>query len=289
MTMLNHKHFITVKDHSVSGEIFELYMDEYLDLLITYPKPSEDNLARYYESDNYISHTDGKRSLFEKVYHFVKNNALKNKLKLINNEQPDKGSLLDIGSGTGDFLVIAKQNDWAITGIEPNEKAKQIAINKGVCFVSSTKDLDDNSFDLITMWHVLEHVIDLEEQITELKRILKSTGTIIIAVPNYNSFDAKYYNSFWAGFDVPRHLWHFSKKAIQILFQRENLKVIKILPMKWDSFYVSLLSEKYKTGKMNFYKAFCIGWISNRKAKQNREYSSHIYVINNSKNENKSV
>lgn len=277
------KHFITVKDYSVSDETFELYIDRQMDLLITTPKPEEKELFRYYESENYISHTDGKRSLFEKVYHFVKNIALKNKLKLINKEQPQQGRLLDIGAGTGDFLVLAKKNNWNTVGIEPNEKAKQIAIDKGVDFVSSVKELEDYSFDIITMWHVLEHVPNLEEQIAELKRIVKPSGTIIIAVPNFKSFDASYYGKFWAAFDVPRHLWHFSKKAIKVLFQRENLNVIKVLPMKWDSFYVSLLSEKYKTGKMNYCKAFYIGWISNRKAKKNKEYSSHIYVINNSK------
>ncbi|GAW89335.1 class I SAM-dependent methyltransferase [Flavobacterium psychrophilum] len=132
------------------------------------------------------------------------------------------------------------------------------------------------------MWHVLEHVPDLENQIKLLKRLLKPNGTIIIAVPNYKSFDAKYYGEFWAAYDVPRHLWHFSKTAIEKLFANENMKLIKILPMIFDSFYVSLLSEKYKNGKMNFIKAFYIGLKSNMKAKRNLEYSSHIYVIKNS-------
>jgi 2-polyprenyl-3-methyl-5-hydroxy-6-metoxy-1,4-benzoquinol methylase len=132
------------------------------------------------------------------------------------------------------------------------------------------------------MWHVLEHVPDIEQQIKELKRLLKPNGTIIIAVPNYKSFDAKYYGPFWAAYDVPRHLWHFSKISIEKLFAQENLKLVKILPMVFDSFYVSLLSEKYKNGKMNFFKAFYIGLKSNVKAKQSLEYSSHIYVIKNS-------
>jgi 2-polyprenyl-3-methyl-5-hydroxy-6-metoxy-1,4-benzoquinol methylase len=134
------------------------------------------------------------------------------------------------------------------------------------------------------MWHVLEHVPNVENQIKELKRLLKPNGTIIIAVPNFNSFDAKYYGVFWAAYDVPRHLWHFSKTAIKSLFQKHDLELIKVLPMKFDAFYVSLLSEKYKTGKMNFITAFFIGLKSNMKAKQNLEYSSHIYVIKNAKN-----
>ena len=134
------------------------------------------------------------------------------------------------------------------------------------------------------MWHVLEHVPDLENQIAELKRLLKPNGTILIAVPNFNSFDANYYGKFWAAFDVPIHLWHFSKTAIEKLFAKEDLKLIKVLPMKFDSFYVSLLSEKYKTGKMNYLKAFFIGWKSNRYGNKNSEFSSHIYVLKNAKN-----
>jgi predicted SAM-dependent methyltransferase len=129
------------------------------------------------------------------------------------------------------------------------------------------------------MWHVLEHVPNLEEYISELKRLIKSSGTIIIAVPNFKSYDAKYYGEFWAAFDVPRHLWHFSKTAIQKLFAKQNLKLVEVLPMKFDSFYVSLLSEKYKNGKMNFLKAFWIGLKSNQYGNRKKEYSSHIYVI----------
>ena len=278
------KHFLTVKDNSVSKETFELLYDETLDLLITSPQPSEENLGKYYESDDYISHTDGKRSIFEKAYHFIKNIALKNKLSLINDLQQSKGNLLDIGAGTGDFLLVAKNNNWNTVGIEPSEKAKAIAKAKGVELKSNLSELESNSFDIITMWHVLEHVPNLENQIKELKRLLKPNGSILIAVPNFKSFDANYYKEFWAAYDVPRHLWHFSKTAIEKLFAKEELELIKILPMKFDSFYVSLLSEKYKTGKMNYIKAFSIGMQSNLKAKKNYEYSSHIYVLKNAKN-----
>ena len=280
MSFQNNIFYQKVKDYSVSKEIFDLHHNPEYDLLITFPKPSIEKLPSYYESEDYISHTDGKRSLFEKLYHFIKNIALKNKLNLINS-QSQKGKLLDIGAGTGDFLVVAKKNGWQITGIEPSEKPRNIAIQKGVSFVNNLAELEDNFFDVITMWHVLEHVPDLEFQIKELKRLIKPNGTILIAVPNFNSFDANYYGKFWAAFDVPRHLWHFSKTAIEKLFAVENLKLVKIVPMKFDSFYVSLLSEKYKNGKMNFLNAFWIGWKSNRYGKRKSEYSSHIYVIKN--------
>lgn len=282
MDISNKKHFLNVIDHSVSKETFDLYYDQDLDMLITSPQPSPESLGKYYESTDYISHTDSKRSLFEKAYHFVKGIALKNKLNLINNFSATKGNLLDIGAGTGDFLLTAKQNGWNTIGVEPSEKAKGIAINKGIQFSDSTQELESHSFDVITMWHVLEHVPNLEIQIKELKRLVKPNGTIIIAVPNYKSYDANYYGKFWAAFDVPIHFWHFSKKAIQLLFEKENLKLEKVLPMKFDSFYVSLLSEKYKNGKMNYLKAIWIGLVSNWKAKSSLEYSSHIYVLKNS-------
>jgi len=275
--------YLHVKDYSVSGESFDLLLDEELQLLKTHPQPSLENLPKYYESDDYISHTDGSRSLFEKVYQLIKRKAIRDKVSLITKLQPQKGMLLDIGAGTGDFLQEAHNQNWKITGIEPNDKAKTIALSKGVSFAESLEALDNHSFDVITMWHVLEHVPDLEKQIQELKRLLKPNGTIIIAVPNYKSFDAQHYGKFWAAYDVPRHLWHFSKTSIAKLFERENMQLVKVLPMIFDSFYVSLLSEKYKTGKMNFLSGFIIGLRSNLKAKQNLEFSSHIYVLENLK------
>jgi 2-polyprenyl-3-methyl-5-hydroxy-6-metoxy-1,4-benzoquinol methylase len=288
MNLDNSTFFLKVKDYSVSQEEFNLYHNTDLDMLITHPQPSLENLPKYYESQNYISHTDGNKSLFEKLYQIVKSIALKNKLNLIQKNSAT-GSILDIGAGVGDFLAVCKKAGWQTTGIEPSEKAKAIATQKGVHFAENLKDLPNQHFDVITMWHVLEHVPDLEFQIAELKRLLKPDGVIFIAVPNFKSYDAKYYQKFWAAFDVPIHFWHFSKTAIQKLFQTQNMKVVDILPMKFDSFYVSLLSEKYKIGKMNYFKAFYIGLKSNYLGSKNQEYSSHIYVIKNSKTQNKAI
>lgn len=281
MSFQNNIFFKKVKDYSVSNEVFELHHNPEYDMLLTFPKPSADQLPSYYESADYISHTDGKRSLFERMYHVIKSIALKNKVKLIN-AQSTKGTLLDIGAGTGDFLVVAHNDGWKTTGIEPNAKAKTIAQNKGVVFADGLSDLQDSSFDVITLWHVLEHVPNLDEYLSELKRLVKPTGTIIIAVPNFKSFDAEYYGKHWAAYDTPRHLWHFSKHSIQKLVEEKQLQLISVLPMKFDSFYVSLLSEKYKTGRMNFIRAFFVGWKSNHSGNKTKEYSSHIYVIKNS-------
>lgn len=281
MNFTNSTTYIKVSDHSVSKEPFDLLFNEEYQLLKTNPQPSLEKLPSYYESEDYISHTDAKRTLFEKAYHFVKSNALKNKVNLISKLIPQKGTVLDIGSGTGDFLITAKNNGWEIKGLEPNPKAKQIAVSKGVVFVDTLENIADDSIDLITMWHVLEHVPNLEEQFTQLKRIVKPNGYILIAVPNYKSFDAKYYKEFWAAYDVPRHLWHFSKTAIQKLASNYGLELKNTKPMWFDSFYVSLLSEKYKTGKMNFIKGFLIGFISNVVGMFKKEFSSHIYIIKN--------
>ena len=273
-----------VKDHSVSSETFELMHDAEYDFLVTQPQPTEEKLSEYYKTEDYISHTDSKRNLLEKVYHVIRKISLKRKLKLINSFSADEKKLLDVGCGTGDFLHICKANDWNVFGIEPNTQARQIANNKTDNSVFNTDQLsqfDKNSFDVITLWHVLEHLPNLDEQISVLKSLLKSNGRLIVAVPNYKSHDAKHYKSFWAAFDVPRHLWHFSQTSISKLFRKENMVVAKTLPMKFDAFYVSLLSEKYKSGFMNPFKAFWSGWQSNLKAKRSGEYSSLIYILKN--------
>lgn len=281
MNFLEDHRFITVKDFSVSGESFSLLLNEEYQLLKTHPQPTLDRLGMYYEFDDYISHTDGKRTLFEKMYHFIKRRAIKNKLRLIEQHQPVKGKILDIGAGTGDFLLEAKNKNWETVGVEPNEKAKSIAINKGVLFADTVEKLESNSFDVITLWHVLEHVPDVAHQVAELKRLLKPSGTLIIAVPNFKSFDANYYKTFWAAYDVPRHLWHFSKTAIEKLFDKQNMNLVAVKPMWFDGYYVSLLSEKNKTGKMNFINGLAIGFVSNVVGIFKNEYSSHIYILKN--------
>ncbi|WP_152973309.1 class I SAM-dependent methyltransferase [Lacinutrix mariniflava] len=281
------KTYIKVKDHSVSGEEFQLIINKEFGFLETTPQPSLDNLFGYYESEDYISHTNSKRNLFEKVYHFIRNISLKRKLKLINSFQSEEKKLLDIGCGTGAFLKTAQDNGWKVSGIEPNEKARAIAnksCSNSVLDTEELKNYINESFDVITLWHVLEHLPNLESQVATLKKLLKPNGTLVIAVPNFKSYDALHYKNFWAAFDVPRHLWHFSKDSISKLFLKEGMKVEKTLPMVFDSFYVSLLSEKYKRSFLKLLPAFLIGLRSNIKAKRSGEYSSLIYVIKNSKN-----
>lgn len=271
--------YIEVEDYSVSHEKFQLYLDKNLHILKTLPQPSSEEIGAYYKSEDYISHTDSKRNLFEKIYHIVKRKAIQNKIDLIESFSSTKGKVLDIGCGTGEFIFEANKRGWKVFGFEPNFSASSLAKEKGLNLVDNTKNIEQNSLDVITMWHVLEHVHDIDEQIKELYRLLKPDGKLVIAVPNYNSYDAKYYEKYWAAFDAPRHLWHFSQKSIPLIFEPYQFSHVETLPMLFDSFYVSLLSEKYKTGKRNWLKAFWIGLKSNIEARQNLEYSSLIYIL----------
>ncbi|RXP64419.1 class I SAM-dependent methyltransferase [Lutibacter sp. HS1-25] len=274
--------YLTCEDYTVSNKKFDLLYNPALEMLETYPQPKGVELASYYESSDYISHTDSKETIVDKLYQFVKSIALKNKLSLLNSFKTSEKNILDIGCGTGDFLQTCKNNSWNVVGVEPNKNARNLAETKLSTKIYEDLDqLSNQQFDCISMWHVLEHVPDLDLYISKLKSLLKQNGVLIVAVPNYKSYDAQYYKQFWAAYDVPRHLWHFSKKSIELLFSKNKMSVVKILPMKFDSFYVSLLSEKYKTGNTNFLKAFYVGFVSNLKAMNSKQYSSLIYVLKN--------
>lgn len=273
--------FITAKDYTVSGKSFSIKIDEETGLLVTTPRPKEEDLGKYYESDEYISHTDSNSSLFEKIYNKVRSYSLKKKLALVESEHA-KGSLLDVGCGTGAFLQTCKNAGWKINGVEPGDKASVLAKTKvGDVVHSSLFDdaLNGQQFDVITMWHVLEHMPDLHKTIDRLKSLLKPDGVLIVAVPNYNSYDALHYGAHWAAYDVPRHLYHFSQQSIKELFGAFKIMLKETKPMIFDSFYVSLLSEQYKTGKKRWWPAFLIGLESNIKAQQSGEYSSLIYIL----------
>tara|TARA_R110002126_G_scaffold291781_1_gene457943 strand:+ start:19168 stop:20025 length:858 start_codon:yes stop_codon:yes gene_type:complete len=273
----NLQSYLKCKDYTVSNEEYEVMFNKEFDMLVTTPVPK--NISDYYKSEDYISHTDSKKSLLDKVYQSVKNITLKRKLKLINSFNTASKNILDVGAGTGDFLKVCATNSWNVFGTEPDEGARKIALEKGINLQEDLSEFKNQKFDVITLWHVLEHVGNLHEYVTTLNNLLSENGRLIIAVPNYKSDDAKYYKQFWAAFDVPRHLWHFSQTSISKLFTEVNMRVDKTLPMKFDAYYVSLLSEKYKSGKMNPIKSFYRGFLSNLKAKTTKEYSSLIYVL----------
>ena len=270
---------LSLKDYFLTGENFEIYEDSKTGVLYTLPQPIE-NLGKYYESKNYISHTDGKKSVFERFYQIAKSINLNDKLNLINKIAKGK-KILDYGCGVGDFLEHLQKNGYDVLGMEPNDSARRIAQSKiGLAKVTSTElEQINEKFDVITLWHVLEHIPNLNEIIGQLKNHLTKSGTLVIAVPNHQSYDANYYGEHWAAYDVPRHLWHFTETSMHKLFSNFGMKIESIHPMKLDSFYVSLLSEKYKGNKLGFLNAIRVGLKSNSLAKKTGQYSSLIYTI----------
>lgn len=278
------KDSLFVEDHFKSKEKFELQWNDKWKWFSTIPVPSELEIQKYYQSSAYISHQKNTKTLKDIIYNRVRNYMFSIKLIWIKKELNDDKNLLDIGSGVGAFLSYARKKGFNVKGIEPNQKARQIALDSNLSVYESLENLLDECFDVITLWHVLEHVHQPDKFLKQIVDKLNKKGVLFIAVPNFKSYDAKYYKEYWAAFDVPRHLYHFSKESIQLLARHHGLTVTKTYPLKFDSYYVSMLSEKYKKGKNSFDWIYR-GWKSNQEAKKNGEWSSLVYVL---KKENKS-
>jgi len=274
---------LKAKDNTVSSEVFEIWQCGNCALRFTQDVPSENAIGDYYKSSEYISHSNTSKGFINKLYHTVRSVTLNSKRNLVEKTSgKNNGSLLDIGAGTGAFASTMKKNGWSITALEPDEMARTNAQKDfNIVLQPSTElfNLEKNSFDVITLWHVLEHVHQLHTYLDTFFSLLKKGGHLVIAVPNYTSYDAKEYESAWAAYDVPRHLYHFSPKSMHLLLMKHNFIPVKFKPMWFDSYYISLLSEKYITGKTNPFKAFISGTISNLQALKNKQKSSSIIYI----------
>ena len=271
--------YIKLKDHFLSQEDFEIFECDQCHLLFTEPRPSADLIGAYYKSENYFSHQENKKGFIPRVYEFVKSFNIKRKVKAAT-DGLTKGRVLDIGCGVGDFLVAMQKLGWDVSGIEPDNGARSIAQNRlsqNLLTPELSVTLPDHSFDLITLWHVLEHVDDLHSQITEIQRLLKPQGRLIIAVPNFKSYDAEYYKSYWAAWDVPRHLNHFCPDSMRTIFAQTKLKFIDIQKLVWDAFYISYLSAGFRKQSLPLVRGFFVGLRSNAKARRSGMYSSLIY------------
>jgi len=275
--------YLNCIDYTVSMDEFNIVECQQCSFRFTNPRPNAVEIIKYYQSDAYISHSNSKVGLLNNIYQSVRNYTIKKKINLIN-KHVSRGTILDIGCGTGEFLYQMKKNEWATVGIEPGNQARNFAVTNyslPVFEEAHLNTLKDGSFEVITMWHVLEHVHELNQRIETIKRLIKNDGVVIIAVPNHLSYDAQKYKNFWAAYDLPRHLYHFTPQTIRKLFDKHKFKLIKTLPMYFDSFYVSLLSEKYKKGNVNYLSAILSGLVSNTKAmvSENDVCSSQIYIF----------
>ena len=270
-----------LKDEFLTKEDFHICECLNCGLLYTMPRPDKEKIGAYYKSEAYYSHQENKKGFIPKVYERVKTINLKYKYRLATSGmQP--GKLLDIGCGVGDFLHTAEMHGWECIGVEPSEDAKTIAQNrmKGTIITSEKlESFSDGAFDVITMWHVLEHVDDLKWQVTQLQRLVKPSGRVVIAVPNYKSYDGQYYKEHWAAYDVPRHLNHFNRITLSKIFKTSGLELVKMDKLKWDSYYISYLSEQYRHHSLPLVRGLYRGFISNCKARRSGEWSSLVYVF----------
>ncbi|SIS61648.1 class I SAM-dependent methyltransferase [Belliella pelovolcani] len=279
-------HFInyqTIKDFSVSKEDFLLCKCNSCTLIFTNPRPDKESIGKYYEFEDYISHQDQANNLINSLYKLVRRITLKQKIKWINTIHRGKGNLLDYGCGTGYFLKAASEDGWNVKGIEPNKQARNIAQQFQLDVSANLSGINsDSKFDIITLFHVLEHIHNLKEISLSLRDKLNPNGTLLIAVPNKDSWDANKYQTDWAAWDVPRHLYHFNQMTMKTLAKMLDMQIISSIPMKFDSYYVSLLSEKHqeKRGIKALFSGFINGLKSNYWAKNNQDnYSSILFIL----------
>lgn len=258
--------FLSCTDHFVSGETFLIKRCTDCGLKITAGAPDEDEIGPYYQSERYISHSDTSRGMVNRLYHLVRKTMLVRKYRLIQKrvgQQP--GSILDIGAGTGYFLRFMQQRGWQVTGIEKSEQARQFARdewNLELLPAAQLADLPAQSFEVVTLWHVMEHLQNLEYTWKRLTELIRSGGLLVVALPNPASYDARHYREYWAAWDVPRHLWHFEIPHIRQAGEKHGFRLEKIQRMPFDAFYVSMLSERYRNASAPLLRGLITGKLS---------------------------
>ena len=275
------KNHTSCVDHNMSHDVFHIVECSNCKFKFTNPRPKEDTIGKYYESKDYISHTSSKKGVFNRIYQGVRKYQFRKKLSLINGLiKKDAKSLLDVGCGTGEFVSFCNKNDWISKGVETDKKARCFAIENNSCNVDDSLDTaitNNERFDVITLWHVLEHVYDLDGYLKKLKSLLKEGGYLILGLPNHQSYDARYFGNSWFAYDLPIHVSHFSKSDIEKLVKKYNFISLKTKPLIFDAFYIGMLSAK-KSNK-TILSGLLVGWLSNIKAKKTKQYSSQMYII----------
>jgi len=275
--------FLHGKDFFSSGEDFDIVQCESCGFKFTKDFPDEENISSYYDSPEYISHSDTRKGFVNYMYHWVRSLMLNKKMTLVNTHSTNKRILMDIGCGTGYFAGKMKQNGWEVLAIEKNPKAREfVKATWGIHVQDSVQlhEISEKKIDVITLWHVLEHIEQLNETMQQLHTILKDKGTLVIALPNSNSYDAKVYKKYWAAYDLPRHLWHFSPITFNHFAELHGFQILKTVRMPFDVFYIALISEKYNSRRFGklfaIYHGF-IGWVKSHSDAENT--SSLIYIL----------
>lgn len=274
------KPFLTCKDYLVSQAEFAIQSCSKCGFRFTNPRPDNSSIGQYYQSADYVSHNDQSAGIINKLYRLVRQYTLRQKLNLINSVQPQKGKLLDVGCGTGLFLEMGQQGGWKITGVEPDDTARTAAMNRlKTNVVETIQEVGEKPYDIITMWHVLEHVPNLQETIQELKSRLKTGGILLLALPNSDSLDAEHFKQYWAAYDIPRHLSHFTPSTINRLVSQAGFTLSATKPMYFDSFYIGMLSTRHRDGSTNWIESIYQGIRSNWSGRKTGNYSSLIYLF----------
>lgn len=275
---------LTCKDFVATGESFELYRCTQCSLLFTNPRPSASEIGPYYQSNRYVSHAGDKKdfSFMYKVYDWVRDYSIKQKINHIKTYK-SSGTLMDLGCGLGYFLHgVVTEGSFNALGVDISQEAVDYVRQKFGHDVKNESDLDyleSQSFDVITQWHVLEHVHLLNERMLQLKRLLKTDGFLFIAVPNSDSWDAKYYKEYWDGYDVPRHLYHFNQQSFNRLMEKHGFKVVETRSMPFDAPYISMRSEVHRGNKLEFVRGAISGLRSTISAQRNNDHSSLLFVV----------
>lgn len=274
--------FMEVSDHFLTKETFSIMECKGCGFKFINQRPDAGKIGSYYQSDAYISHGAKKMDPISRIYRLARVFSIKMKFGIVN-KYAAAGNVLDIGCGTGEFLKYCQTQGFEVAGVEPSEKARHFAIHENkIPVVEKLEDMlpGQRLFNCITLWHVLEHLHDLNGSVEMIRKLLAPGGTLIVAVPNCNSWDAKNYRTFWAAYDVPRHLYHFTETSLKKLMTKHGFEIQHVLPQKLDAYYVSMLSEKYTSGSNNYLKALFNGFRSNMKAGMDKNgHSSQIFVL----------
>jgi len=266
-------------DYLVSKEQFNLVKCDACGFVFTNPRPDQEEIQPYYESEEYYSHRDEKKGLIERIYAYIRGINIKYKTELAGNYINKGERLLDYGCGVGFFIQAMNEKKVQTLGLEPSSNARAIAEANGLSVkpIEALQGIEDKSLSAISMWHVLEHIHELDNTLNVLLQKLRPDATLIVAVPNCKSWDALYYKDKWAAYDVPRHLYHFSNDTISKLFEKYGMYIADTKPLKFDAYYISLLSSN--NGVLKYFSAMINGFRSNMSARKTDLYSSTIYIL----------